>query len=239
MPEIEASEVVIIDLGIGNLFSIARACEVVGLSPRITACAAEIERAAGLILPGVGAFGRAMQSLADADLLSLLPDYRASGRPMLGICLGMQLLLDGSEEFGQHQGLGFIPGTVRNLAARVDKKLPHIGWSPVYRRTQTDAWKQTLLDQFRPNNAQYFLHSFYADVQDQNDVLASSCYANFEFPAVLRRDNVSGCQFHPERSGSAGLMIYRQWAAQHGLSMRASDQGDAAASLHHTQRSSR
>ncbi len=210
-------DVAIIDLGVGNLFSIERACQAVGLKAMITADTARIELADAVILPGVGAFANAMATLQQIDLIPVLNCLYENDRPILGICLGMQLLMEYSEEFGQHQGLGFINGTVKGLKREVDDDIPHIGWSPIFGDSNTDRWDKTLLNCFRNQTYQYFVHSYYVSPEQQNDILAYTCYSDFSFCAVIQKENITGCQFHPERSGNAGLGIYKQWALQYGL----------------------
>ncbi len=210
-------KVVIIDLGVGNLFSIQKACDTIGLHACVSAHPSYIEKAGALILPGVGAFGRSMEMLRHKGLVSVLKDYRNSNRPILGVCLGMQLLMDYSEEFGLHEGLGFISGSVKNLRPYVTGKIPHIGWSPVFQTAQKGKWEKSLLHGFGNNDYQYFVHSYFIKPKEQNDVLAYTHYSGHRFCSVVQRGKVVGCQFHPERSGRAGLNIYKQWALCHGL----------------------
>jgi len=216
----QQAEIVIIDLGVGNLFSIERACEAVGLRSAVSADASRIACADALILPGVGAYARAMTTLQRSELIPVLADFRESNRPILGICLGMQLMMEYSEEHGRHEGLGFLRGSVKSLKRQVYDEIPHIGWSPIYNDSPENVWNGTLLNSFSNYDYQYFVHSYYVSPKDEDNVLAWTRYSDFSFCAVVQKDNVTGCQFHPERSGNAGLGIYRQWAVHHGLFSR-------------------
>ena len=217
-----APTVGIVDYGRGNLFSVEQACRTVGLVPVVTSDAHELERADGVVLPGVGAFGDAVEALRRLDLLQPLRDLAEAGRPLLGVCLGMQLLMDHSEEFGSHEGLGLIPGRVVRLPAEsvdgVDGprplKVPQIGWNRV-RRSVTDAtgdpWEAGPLAGLPDGTHMYFIHSYYVVPDDDDVVLATSRYGQTEYCSAVRRGQVFGCQFHPERSAAAGLAVYRNF----------------------------
>lgn len=203
--------VAIVDCGSGNLFSVRQACAHVGLHAQVTADPDVVERANAVILPGVGAFGSAAESLHRLALVRPLRAFAESGRPLVGICLGLQLLLDESAEFGRHEGLGLIPGRVEPLPHKrgdgSPQKVPHIGWSAVDPSEGT-AWADSLLARAAPGEFFYFVHSFYAQPIDRTDVLATARFGDLVFPAALRRGNVTAFQFHPERSGPAGLELY-------------------------------
>lgn len=214
-----SADVAIVDYGMGNLFSVRRACEVAGLKPVITQRRQEIEQCRGLILPGVGAFGDAMSALRQMDLVSYIRDYAASSRPIVGICLGIQLLMSESSEFGCHEGLGLIPGTVVRFSdigfegRRV--KVPHIGWSRIMPpRDPVDAscWKGSLLDGVEAGEHLYFVHSFHVLPELPSVVLSTTTYGNITFCSTLRYRNITAFQYHPERSGEKGLRIYRNLA---------------------------
>jgi len=206
----------IVDYGLGNLFSVKRACEYVGLRAEITSDPALVGRANAVILPGVGAFGDAMRTLRHLGLSDALREVAASGRPLLGVCLGLQLLMERSCEFGEHEGLGIIPGdVVRFQEPRCGDralKVPQVGWNRVWRPTE-DAWDDTVLADTPDGAHQYFVHSYYARPIEERFVVARSRYGSTEFCSAARVGNVLACQFHPERSGREGIRIYRRFAA--------------------------
>ncbi len=197
--------IVIVDYGRGNLFSLGQALRHVGAEYTVSADADEIIAAPRLILPGVGAFGDAMRTLAERGLVE--PIRRAVGRgvPFLGICIGMQLLCSESEEFGRHQGFGFIPGTVTRLTEGDETRIPNIGW-----RSLNPAPDGFLRD-LAAGTMAYFVHSYAPETEDPADVAATIRINGKEVPAVIRRDNVIGYQFHPEKSGPAGLDLLRRF----------------------------
>ena len=207
-------EVVIVDYGSGNLLSVQRALEYCGASVVVTSSAEKILSASRVILPGVGAFANAMQALSDLGLVSPLRLLDTKKTPLLGICLGMQLLLDESEEFGINPGLGLIPGRVISLPVHdiVDKshKIPHIGWSNLLPSTQNIS-DDDLLSGIRPNDSFYFVHSFMTNVIDPNCNIAHCVYGGHNIPAVIKKDLIMGCQFHPEKSGESGLKILKNF----------------------------
>jgi glutamine amidotransferase len=166
-----------------------------------------------LVLPGVGAFGDGMASLLERKLIEPILAYIATGKPFLGICLGMQLLLDSSQEFGQHQGLGVIPGAVRRLPSQLGVKLPNIGWHPLFplEGERASSWVETILSGMTTELDMYFVHSYAAYPSNPSHWLSGSRYGDHMFCSTLQRDNVSGCQFHPEKSGPAGLAIIERF----------------------------
>jgi imidazole glycerol-phosphate synthase subunit HisH len=204
----------IVDYGLGNLFSIRQACEAAGMEARITASHAELLDADVILLPGVGAFGDAMAALRRLDLVGPLRAVGSSGKLIVGICLGMQLLLTESREFGRHEGLGLVEGEVVSLreqrTAERRLKVPLIGWHGIYPAPgrSVDDWAGTPLDGTPEGASMYFVHSFHVTPADGRTVLATSTYGDLEFCSALRSGNVMGFQFHPERSGPEGLRIY-------------------------------
>lgn len=209
-----APHVAIVDYGLGNLFSIQHACRTVGLEAEITRERAALESADGLILPGVGAFGDAMATLHRLDLVGLLRDVANSGKPLVGICLGIQLLMEESEEFGRHEGLGLIPGRVVKLrdpqeGARV-LKVPQVGWNRInpIGRVGYRPWAGTLLEGVEAGEFMYFVHSFVVVPADPSVLLSNTRYGHLEFCSSLQRGNIFASQFHPERSGRSGLRVY-------------------------------
>lgn len=209
------ADAIIIDYGIGNLKSVQRGIIAVGGSAHISSSPEEILSANRLILPGVGAFGKGMEGLNCAGLVPVMKTYVESGRPLLGICLGMQMLMDYSEEFGITKGLGFIPGKVVEIPKQhVDgsyRKIPHIGWSALERPAGLNSWSDTLMKRIIAGDFFYFVHSFMAVPDSPSYILAQCEYESMQVTAAIRRDNVTGLQFHPEKSGSVGLKILEEF----------------------------
>lgn len=203
-------EVVVIDYGVGNLLSVQRGLEHAGASVTLTSDPQVILGASHVVLPGVGAFGNAMQALQERELVAPIRTVAGRGTPLLGICLGMQLLLDESEEFGLTRGLSIIPGRVVPIpgktTAGTDQKIPHIGWNGLL-RAEGAQWQNTLLGGTTQGETVYFVHSFQAVPEKPEHCLANCNYGGHDIPAVIRAGNVVGCQFHPEKSGKAGLEI--------------------------------
>lgn len=208
----------IVDYGLGNLFSIRQACAHAGMEGAITSSAADLEAADLVILPGVGAFGDAMAQLRRLDLVSPIRALAQADRPVVGICLGLQLFMSESFEFGRHEGLGLIPGqVVRFEAPRAGDrvlKVPQVGWNRIRRPAAAgDAWAGTPLEGQADGEYMYFVHSFYAVPESPECVLSVTRYGHVEFCSSVRKGNVFACQFHPERSGRAGLQVYHRIAA--------------------------
>ena len=216
------NRVAIIDYGVGNLFSVSQACTYAGLAPDITSDAERVMTADAVILPGVGAFGYAMARLETLGMVEAVTSFAQTGKPVVGICLGFQLLFDDSEEMGQTRGLGLIRGTVRPLATAVresgyDKtvRIPNVAWLPVVPPTRfanQTPWASTLLDGVEEGAEMYFVHSFYADTPALSANIAEVDYCGFRYCCAATSANVFGCQFHPEKSGNSGLQIYRNLA---------------------------
>jgi imidazole glycerol-phosphate synthase subunit HisH len=206
-------EVAVMDYGVGNLLSVRRALEHCGATVNVTSDPDALKSAARVILPGVGAFANAMAELRNRGLDDVAKEVAASGIPLLGICLGMQMLLDESEEFGITAGLGLIPGRVvpvaSTTAAGGPQKIPHIGWNALVPAEHRAGWDGTVLRHVRPGDAVYFVHSFMADPADPEHRVADCMYGGQPISAVIARDNILGCQFHPEKSGAVGLKILR------------------------------
>ena len=213
--------IAIVDYGTGNLFSVRRACESVDLQARITSSKEDVIAAEAVILPGVGAFGDAMATLRRLDLVGALRDAAASGKPFVGICLGLQLLMSESFEFGHHKGLGVIDGSVcrfENPMSKTGKRLkvPQVGWNRIHPPTGRDAckaWKNSLLEGMLDGEFMYFVHSYYVRPGDGDVVLSVSRYGDIEFCSSLQRGSIFACQFHPERSGLRGLKVYENLAS--------------------------
>jgi len=207
--------VTIVDYGIGNLFSVTRAFETCGATVRLTASHEYIEDAERLVLPGVGAFEDGMKGLRQRGQTDAVKRFIATGRPFLGICVGMQLLLDVGEEFGEHPGLGVIPGRVKAVprtgADGRPHRIPHIGWNILVPPLNSPDWSRGLLRELTPEPAVYFVHSF-APVPDDDQYRVADCiYDGRRISAVIGSGNTYGCQFHPEKSGPAGLRIVKNF----------------------------
>ena len=208
-------KVVVVDYGIGNLLSVTRALARVGADAALSNSPNEVGAADRVILPGVGAFGDGMAGLAAAGLTDTVKRYADRGRPFLGICLGMQMMLDTSMEFGSHAGLGLIAGTVVPVPTTTSDnkphKIPHIGWNRLM--PAGDSWNSTILESLSDDRDTYFVHSFMADPADPAHRLADCDYNGRRVSAMIRRDHLYGCQFHPEKSGPVGLRILQSFVA--------------------------
>jgi len=200
----------IVDYGLGNLHSITQACAHAGLHAEITASPEALLRADAVILPGVGAFGDAMATLRRLDLVAVLQDVAASGKPLLGICLGIQLLMTESHEFGVHKGLGLIEGDVTRLAPGeldgVRFKVPHVGWNSLH--PAGDGWEDTLLTGVPAGADMYFVHSYVVRPRDASLVVSTTRYGQETFCSSIASGNIFACQYHPERSAAMGLRLY-------------------------------
>lgn len=205
------ADVVVIDYGVGNLLSVSRGLEHCGASVLVSNDPKVIIGARKIVLPGVGAFGDAMAELHRRDLVEVIRTVAGSGTPLLGICLGMQLLLDESDEFGVTTGLSLIPGRVIPIPTTTSdgrlQKVPHIGWSELSRPASRMNWEGTIMDGSNPTDAFYFVHSFMANPTDASHRVADCQYGGTAVSAVLKHANIYGCQFHPEKSGAAGLKV--------------------------------
>lgn len=206
------AEVTVIDYGVGNLYSVQRGLEHCGAKVTVTSDHQAILASPKIVLPGVGAFGNAMAELRNQQLVPVLHEVARLGKPLLGICLGMQMLFDESNEFGRSEGLGLISGRVvpvpDTLASGEQLKVPHIGWQGLV-PSDGQVWDGTILQGLRPGEAAYFVHSYMAAVEDKRQLLAECIYGGHRVAAVVARGNVFGCQFHPEKSGEVGLRILR------------------------------
>jgi len=199
------SDLLVLDYGAGNLRSVVRAVERVGGVPRVTNRAADVEAARVVILPGVGAAADTMRNLRACGLVEPVREFIASGRPFLGVCMGLQALLTYSEEGGRHDCLDIIPGVVRRLPD--GQKVPHMGWNTVH-QTRPHPIFAGIPDQ----SYFYFLHSYHVEVEDGDCVIGETEYGRV-FPAVVARDNIVATQFHPEKSGEHGLQVYANFLA--------------------------
>ena len=199
--------IAIVDYGVGNLRSAAKGLEQaaanagVDVDVRVSSAAGEIESAGAVVLPGVGAFGACMTSLHESGLTDVVLRAIRSGKPFLGICVGMQILFEESSEFGAVQGLGVLPGKVVRFRSR-DVKIPHMGWNALQIRKRVPA-----LAGIPDGTYVYFVHSYYAEPADPGVVAATATYGSEEFTAAVAHDNLFATQFHPEKSQQAGLAL--------------------------------
>ena len=197
--------IAIIDYGVGNLFSLQSSFAAIGQEAVVTADPAVIRAAQRLILPGVGAFEDAARKLRDSGMAALVKEQAAAGKPIMGICLGMQLLFDKSYEYGEHEGLGLIGGAVKPIADVIPAgyKVPHIGWNALALVGE----KSRLFKYLKEGDCVYFVHSYYA--ADCGDAVTATAEYGAPLTASVERGNVYGCQFHPEKSGTVGLNILK------------------------------
>ena len=206
-------EITVIDYGVGNLLSVSRGLEHCGAKVNMSSDPDFILKSKKVILPGVGAFPNGMRALIELGLDIVIKEVVKNEVPLLGICLGMQLLLDESEEFGITKGLGVIPGKVVPIPNKsVDgeiQKIPHIGWNSLVNLGAD--WQNTILQEVREGDAAYFVHSFTASPEKSEDRLADALYGDHKISAVIAKGNTTGCQFHPEKSGEIGLKILRNF----------------------------
>ena len=205
--------VTVLDYGIGNQLNVLRALEHCGASVRVVdKASARAEDAPRLVLPGVGAFGDAMAELRARGLDDLVRRFAQTGRPFLGICVGMQVMFDAGEEMGEHEGLRLVAGRVRPVSATgtggVPHRIPHIGWRPL---EPASPWENTILADVQPRERVYFVHSFAAEPRDKAVRLAEVDYDGVRICAAVQSDNLYGCQFHPERSAQTGLDVLRSF----------------------------
>ena len=203
--------IAIVDYGVGNLFSLEQSFKAIGQEVTVTADPEEIRKADKILLPGVGAFGDAAQKLRQSGLDRVVVEQAAAGKPLMGICLGMQLLFEEGHEYGIHKGLGLIPGKVVPMKGVIpeDLKIPHMGWNALKFQKQSP-----LFSYIQEGDCVYFVHSYYAT--DCDDAVIATAEYGAELTAAVQKNNVFGCQFHPEKSGTAGLNILRAFAEMEG-----------------------
>jgi glutamine amidotransferase len=198
-------EIAIIDYGVGNLRSVEKAFAAMGCEAVVSGDASVLREARRLVLPGVGAFAACMSALCERGFDELVRERAVEGTPLLGVCVGMQMLFEESEEFGQKAGLGFLRGRVRRFNQGLH--VPQVGWNQVKQRPQT----HPLLKGIEDGSFFYFVHSYYCDALEREDVLAETDYG-MDYASIVGRGRVFGVQFHPEKSQSAGLKLLRNFA---------------------------
>lgn len=208
-------KVAIIDYGVGNLFSVNKAFSRIGVDSFITSEPMEILESTRVVLPGVGAFGHGMQKLVEAGLEVVVKEVASSGKPLLGICLGAQLLLENSQEFGKTSGLGIIKGEVieipKESKTEENIRVPHIGWNGLNYSGGTASTKGTILESIPEMSMTYFVHSYMLSPENPAHRLAEVDYHGLNITAVIQEKNVVGTQFHPEKSGETGLKLLRNF----------------------------
>ncbi|MBN2974443.1 imidazole glycerol phosphate synthase subunit HisH [Roseomonas aeriglobus] len=203
---------VVVDYGIGNVFSVCNALRAIGGDTVLTSDPNAIRKADRVLLPGVGAFARAMDALQAGGIADALRDFVATERPFMGICIGMQVLMERSTEFGDHPGLGFVAGEVRRVEESgptgMTRRVPHIGWAGLRYSNEDEAWNDTPLSKLSPeSDSVYFVHSYHCNPTNRDELLATTDYDGIEITAAIHRDNIFGVQFHPERSGEVGHKV--------------------------------
>ena len=203
--------VTIIDYGVGNLLSVKRGFEKCGANVVVTSNPKEILNASKIVFPGVGAFPNAMLALEELNLIEVILELAELKKPILAICLGMQLLMEQSDEFKVTQGLGIIPGVVTKIpninSDGVGLKIPHIGWNQLVQSLNKAPWKGTVLEGTENDNSAYFVHSYMVEPKDEKVRVADAIYGGNRISAVIAQEQIIGCQFHPEKSGKIGLRI--------------------------------
>jgi imidazole glycerol-phosphate synthase subunit HisH len=199
--------IAVINYGVGNVRSIVNAFENQGAKILLTRDKNQILNSDGIVLPGVGAFSYGMESLNRHDLVSIIEEFAKLNKPILGICLGMQMLFEESEEFGVTSGLGLIPGKVVKLLTNDSdiEKIPHVSWNELSKVKQN--WSGTILDEIKEGSDMYFVHSFIVQPENKTSILSVTEYSGHIFCSSVKRGKIYGCQFHPEKSGNIGLKV--------------------------------
>ena len=207
-------KITVIDYGMGNLFNVVRTFEALDCNVSVSNNYNEILQADKLLLPGVGAFEDGMTDLKKSNLDNSIKEFSFNERPLMGICLGMQLLMSNSHENGNHDGLNLVEGEVLRFKSPDEKsfnyKIPQIGWNKLL-EPQPNTWIDSILEGVSFNPYMYFLHSYYVSPKDQKVILSETSYGQNTFCSVLQKNQIMGCQFHPERSGEVGLKILKNF----------------------------
>jgi len=206
-------KITIIDYGCGNILNLVRAIKFLGYEVETTHEVKRIINSSHVILPGVGAFGNAMKQLEKYSLQKTIIEYAQLNRPLLGICIGMQILFTLSYEFGVHKGLNLIKGEVIKISNKNNKeiKIPHVGWNEIYPNNDKKEWKNKILKNNLIGKNFYFVHSFACLTKKSDSTIAVCNYSGISIPAVVSVDNVFGCQFHPEKSANNGLAFLKNF----------------------------
>jgi glutamine amidotransferase len=214
-----STKITLLDYGMCNMLNVARALEHAGADVHVTEDRKDAVAAERLVVPGVGAFSECMRAVNDLGHGDAIREFVKSGRPMLGICVGMQILFEASEEFGETPGLGILPGRVRlvpnTTTTGARQRVPHIGWNHLIEPQAGQTWDKTLLEPFGTvGPAVYFVHSFAAQPSNDDDRLADCDYGGHRISAMVKRDNLTATQFHPERSGTVGLRMLKEFLSR-------------------------
>lgn len=212
-----STKITVVDYGSGNLLSVCRAFRHCGADVAMAESAADVARSERLVVPGVGAMADSMRNLEVRNLVEPIQQFARTERPLLGICVGMQIMFDAGEEFGIHPGLAVLPGRVRKMSGlRTDgsrRKIPQIGWNTLKPAPGINGWDETILQGLPDAPAAYFLHSFAVEPVDQSIRLADCDYEGLQICSTVRKGSIYGCQFHPEKSGEVGLSILKNFLA--------------------------
>lgn len=212
MTKNDSLKLTIIDYGSSNLYSVINACKTFGIAPTVSNNHDIIVKSDALILPGVGAFNEAMSNLKELGLIKPIKDFINSGKPFMGICLGLHLLFENSEEFGETEGLGVVKGSIKKFPSDIGQnlKVPQIAWNKID-STNNGNWEKSPLHSINDGEFMYFVHSFYADAKDPEVVLTKTTYNGINYCSSILKRNIFATQFHPEKSGDLGLEIYKNW----------------------------
>lgn len=203
-------KVAIIDYQLSNLFSVKHAFDYLNIDSEITSDKTIIINSDAAIIPGVGAFGDAMENLQKLDLINLIKNFISSGRPFMGVCLGMQLLFTQSEEFGLHKGLNIVSGQVKKFVGKEKQiKVPQIGWNQIFKAQKS--WDNSPLKEIKDGEFMYFVHSYFCQPKDKKVILSETTYEGIKHCSSLFSKNVFATQFHPEKSAKEGIKIYKDW----------------------------
>lgn len=204
-------KITIVDYGVGNLSSLKKAFNFFGIEAAVSEDPQVLKLSDAIVLPGVGSFEAGMRGLKVRGLADAVLEAAQQNKPMFGICLGAQLMLSKGYEFGEFNGLGIIPGkVVRFSNLENNEKIPQIGWNGVYASRERD-WQKTIFDSLGDNFSAYFVHSYILSPEDKKDVFGLTKYGGYEFCSAVKRGNIYGCQFHPEKSGAVGLKIIQNF----------------------------
>ncbi|MCW3070128.1 MAG: hypothetical protein JWO44_18 [Bacteroidetes bacterium] len=208
-------KIVILDYGLGNLFSVQHVCKHLGYETLVSHDRKDLADADAVILPGVGAFRDAADSMHERGLVSPLKDFISSGKPFMGVCLGMQLLFSESEEFGSSEGLNIIEGSIKKFPSVGEAgnkiRVPQIGWNRIKETEKGVKWKDSPLHSIEEGSYMYFVHSYYAKPANEACILSVTEYEGLNYCSSVKQDNVFAMQFHPEKSAEHGIGIYRNW----------------------------